>query len=117
MFANRVWHCFFSVVSFLSFAIAGMAVSGQITAGDFDTAPAVGEYSAITNFEARIDKVSFAADNRHHALRKARIDYYVDLARNSARQGWGYQEQDAIRRAKLILDHHVAQGLNDNEPG
>lgn len=117
MVANQIWHWFFSVISFLSIGIAGMAVSGQITAGVNQPTHNYGEFTEITAFETRIEKVNFVLHNRRHALRKARIDYYVDLARDSARQGWGYQEQDAIRRAKLILDHHVSQGLTENEPG
>ena len=94
-----------------------MAVSGQIAASVNQPNQNYGAYSEITDFESRIENVNFVPQNRRHALRKARIDYYVDLARDSARKGWGYQEQDAIRRAKLILDHHVSQGLTENEPG
>ncbi len=118
MSVNRIWHWVFSVISFLSIGIAGVAVSGQVASGVARPVQAdIAEFSAITEFESRIEKVNFKAGDRHHMLRKSRIDYYIDLARNSARQGWGYQEQDAIRRAKLILAHHVSKGLNDNAPG
>ncbi|MBU2977183.1 hypothetical protein [Alteromonas sp. C1M14] len=60
----------------------------------------------ISELESYLAQLSFDEEKKFHKIRQQRIEHYLQLARKYQKSDWQYNRDDALTRAKNILEHH-----------
>lgn len=93
----------------LGFGLIGLATGSQLLTAQTEAQPMSAKHASakgIQDVEALYASLDFDPTNRYHMIRKQRIEHYLSLARKYDNSDWVYNRDEALDRARNILEHH-----------
>lgn len=94
----------------LLLVFVGMFGNGTFSVGQASAEDEAKEFSAnIKQMEKRFSLATFDLKRKSHLLRKLRMDYFIEQAKQADIRGLDHKRDNLIERADNVLNHHLNQ--------
>lgn len=104
-------------IAMVCLTLTGLIAMTQASEYSVDSMMNVGQSKTnakIERFEQKLALVNFDMTKRNHFLRARRIAEHIENAKYYSKNQWTRKENESIRLAKSILEHHANQGTSTN---